>query len=185
MKNKIISGLSILALVIGGYLFLLSRETPQEAKAGTLIRSADVLGTGTSTTATYKFTATQSTTTSNVIVAGNGIDIVDLMIYPIYASSTAHLSFEILTSSVPRCAQVTGTNVGWVDALSPVTNPTAPLTNTIITTGSSTVGFAPRTNVAEGKRFQITNFNANCMKLFVGGKDVNVYIQANLKTLSF
>lgn len=182
MNNKIKIGIAILATSLTILIVLFAIEKPaQNANAGTIIATRDVLGTGTTTSATYKFTSSQSTTTSNIIVTGQNTDIVDLMIYPIYASSTAHVSFEVLSSSVPHCT--TGaTNSGWVDALSNAATVSAGNT-AVITTASSTVGFVPKGQT--GKRFQITNFNANCMKLYVGGVNVNLYIQANLKSMSF
>lgn len=180
MKNKIISGLSILALVIGGYLFVLSQQEVKDAKAGTLIRSANVIGTGTSTSGTYNFNSTAATT-SAVIVLGGETDIVDLMIYPESASSTAHLTLQVLTTSLSRCASAVTNDREWTDAL--LTNtPTAAVTT--IANSTSTISWVP-TATAFAKRVQLTNVNANCMKVYVGGKSVNTYIQANLKTLSF
>ena len=182
MKNKLIIGTGLILTVLGLYLVLLSRQPTEDAKAGTLLRTVDVIGTGTSTTATYKFRASAATTTSSVIVLGQNTDTVDFLIYSRYASTTAHVSIEVLESSLPKCAQTGASHTEFADAIS--TNSTSGGTTKIVA-ATSTVEWLPSGLGLVAKKYQIKDVNAHCLKVNVGGTNTNVYIQANLKSLSF
>lgn len=181
MRNKLIIGIGLSLTILGLYLVFLSQQPAKDARAGTIIRTVNVIGTATTTAGTTNFPLAPATTTSSDILLGGNVDIVDLDIYPESASSTSHFNMQILKSSNPRCAQ-TGGNEDWVDAIS--SNSVA--TNiTTLATGTSTVIVTNATGLGGGKKYQLTNVNAHCLRVVVGAQSVNLYIQGILKTLSF
>lgn len=179
-KQKFVVGATLYFAVIGFALVLLLNKVPEKARAGAIVRTVNVLGTGTSTSGTYNFGAV-ATTTSSVIVIGDEADTVDFEIYPESASSTAHVNIAVLKTTLDRCGTTGADLQDYVDAISRSAT-TANLTT--ISAGTSTIGWAPIVNSETGKTFQITNMNAYCMKVFVGGQAVNVYIRGVLKTLN-
>lgn len=182
MKNKILIGVSIIALSLSFFAFLLLNKPADEAKAGTITKIVDFLGTGTSTAGTVNFNTTAATNTPSVVILGDNTDTVDLEFYPESASSTAHVSVQVLTSSLNRCATSGANNQDWVDALSFTTTASGVST---VTSATSTVSWIPVTSSDKGMKYQITNVNAYCMKIYVGAKSVNLYGRAILKSLSF
>lgn len=178
MRNKLLVGMGLILTVLGIYLVILSQQEPKDANAGTIIRTVDILGTGTTTAGTYNFGATAATTTSSAIVLGSNVDIVDFDIHTESASTTAHVGLQILESSLPECA-LAGPADDYVDAIA--LNTTSGKVTTI-TTGTSTILWSA---VGGSTHYQLKDVNAHCMKVVVGGKDVNLYIRANLKTNSF
>ena len=176
MKKKILIGVGVVTLSLFLALVLTVKKEPKDARAGTVIRRVNVLGTSTSTPQNFNAHATSSAT----IVVGGQTDIVDLYFYPEFASSTAHVSFQVFASSHDRCGVSTAAGQGsYHDYLS--TN-TVSGNVTTINTATSTVSW---NTPVQGKIYRLTNVNADCLKVFVGGTSVNLYVQAVLKTLSF
>lgn len=175
MRNKLFIGTGLILTVLGLYLVILSQQKPKDAEAGTITRTVDILGTGTSSVGTYNFGAAATTTV--LVVLGSQVDTVDFDIYPQMASSTAHVGIQVAKSSLSRCG-ASGASSDYVDA---ITTTTVSGSKTTITSGTSTVQWVP----SGGTKYQLTNVNAYCLKVDIGGQDVNLYIQANLKSLSF
>ena len=178
-----------MVLVGGLYAFFLSRQEVKEAQGGSIIRTANFLGTGTSSIASSHFGA-PATTTSNIVNIGSQIDTLDLDLYSIDASTTPSVNIHILKSSLPRCAVTNGIGQNeWVDALSYDDGATGK-TVTIDTT-TSTIRWIPvakagqSSNWVQAKKYQLTNLNAYCVKLIVAASSSNMYIQGTLKSLSF
>lgn len=172
MKNKLLTGIGIVTLVLGFYLILISNEQPKEASAGNTVRRVNVFGTGTTTPQNVS-SAAAGTTTSTFILGGS-IDTVDLLFYPENASTTAHVGLQVLISSDDDCATTDASEGSFVDALTTVSSG-------VITQATTTIQWVPN---GTGKKYQLTNVNANCMRILLGQEDVNIYLQAVLKTLS-
>ncbi len=184
MRNKLIIGTGLILTVLGIYLVLLSQQPTEDAKAGQIVRIANVFGTATSSL--QHFGTTQSTTTPVILSLNDGIDIIDFDIYTNSASTTNNINIQVLKSSLPRCAQTSGNNQGWVDAIS--TNAVSGDLTTI-TAATSTIAYQVPSALGgqgvAGKKYQLTNVNARCLKVYMGGTGVGVYMQAIMKTLSF
>lgn len=180
MRNKILLGLGVASLIFGALFFLLNEE-PQDVKAGTITRKVDVIGTGTSTAGTTNYNA--AATSTGTFIVGPGTDTVDLVFYHESASSTSHVNVQVLASTLDRCAvsDAVDANSDWVDAIS---NNSVSGNVTTLNSATSSVSWIP-TTASYGKIYRLTNVNANCFKVEVGGKSVNLYVQAVLKTLSF
>ena len=161
-------------------IVLLLTQPAQEVKSESVGRKVDVLGTGTSTSGTYNFVATAATT-SVLLLLGDDADIIDFDIYPESASSTAHVGIQVLKSNLDNCSQTGGVLQDWADMNQ--TSATAHIVT--LTQATTTYAWIPSATSERGASFQLTNFNSNCAKVFVGGEDVNVYIQATIKSLSF
>ena len=173
--------LAIIVVILLGItiaIFLTVNKDVKQAGAGTIVRRVDVLGSGTSTAGTYNFNA--HATTSATIIVGGQTDIVDLYVFPESASSTAHLSVQFFGSSHSRCGATGAVGQGsFHDYLSK--NAVSGEVTTI-NPATSTVSW---TTPTQGKVYRLTDVNVDCLKVFVGGTAVNVYMQAVLKTLSF
>lgn len=173
MKNKLLVGTGLILTVLGIYLVILSQQQPKDAEAGTIIRTANLFGTG--TTSPQNVPSAAAGTTTATFVIGGGVDIIDLFLYPENASTTAHIGFQVLVSSDTACATTGASEGSYVDALTAVSS-------NVITQATTTVQWVP---IGTGKKYQITNVNAHCMRVLLGQEDVNMYVQAILKTLSF
>ncbi|KKR45473.1 MAG: hypothetical protein UT82_C0028G0005 [Parcubacteria group bacterium GW2011_GWB1_40_14] len=172
--KKILAVIGALA-VFSIAVFVVSQQ-PQGASGFSVVKRVDILGTGTSTAGTYNFGA--AATTSVLFTPTESTDTLDFDIYSESASSSAHLGIQILQSSLAKCNATGGNNQNWVDSKQIITA-TAHI-NTL-TQATTTYQWIPSTRLTGG-HIQLTNVNAQCMKIYVGGASVNVYIQAVLKS---
>ncbi len=167
------------AVFVAGFSYL---NTPQEAVGYSRIIGTDnILGTGTSTPKTYNFGAAAATTSPSIVRITEATDIYDIDLYPESASSSAHVNVQIGKSSLPRCSNASA-NVLWVDANTQIAASAASLT---LQTGTTTWYWKPVASSPMGARIQLTNLNTDCLKFYVGGQSVNLYIQGTRKALSF
>jgi len=177
-KLYTVIGVITVSLILFGVL-LYSQKPVDEVKAGTIVRTINVVGTGTSTPLNVEV-ATFATSTGNIFIIGQQVDTIDFDIYAEDASSTASVTLHIFKSSLAKCGKTGGVDE-WIDAIS--INSVAGAVTTL-NAATSTLRWAPPENdgLDFGKKFQLTDLNAFCLRVDVGREDVNLYIQATLKS---
>jgi len=134
----------------------------------------DVIGTA---AAPYRFSAdavatvggSYSTTTGTIYV-GNDVNVLDLNINAIEASSTMDVILMVESSNDASCVDNSGIN--WVDAI-----PTTSTLKTVTTTIPFT--FA----AGHGGKYQITNWNGLCARVSLGSASSTIWVSASKQSL--
>jgi len=132
----------------------------------------NVVGTA---AAPYRFSADAAasaySTTTGTIYVGNDVNVLDLNIHAIEASSTMDVILMVEQSNDASCVD-NGSSINWVDA-DPGTSTQESATTT------HPFGLA----AGHGGKLQITNWNGLCARVSVGSASSTIWISASKQSL--
>ena len=133
----------------------------------------NVIGTA---SAPYRFSTGETgdpySTTTEVIYVGNDVNVLDLNVHSIEASSTPDVILMVESSNDASCVD-NGSSIKWVDA-DPGT----------ATQESATTTFPFGLAAGHGAKHQITNWNGLCARVSVGSASSTVWISASKQSLN-
>uniref|UniRef100_A0A6H1ZF09 Uncharacterized protein n=1 Tax=viral metagenome TaxID=1070528 RepID=A0A6H1ZF09_9ZZZZ len=133
----------------------------------------NVIGTA---AAPYRFSADAAasaySTTTGTIYVGNDVNVLDININTIEASSTMDVILMVESSNDASCVD-NGSSIKWVDA-DPGT----------ATQESATTTFPFGLAAGHGAKHQITNWNGLCARVSVGSASSTVWVSASKQSLN-
>ena len=137
----------------------------------------DVIGTS---AAPYRFSAdaaaSRFSTTTGTIYVGNDVNVLDLNINVVEATTTSDVILMVESSNDAGCTTTTADGISgikWVDA-SP--------TDTTLKTATTTYPFS--LDAGHGGKYQLTNWNGLCARISLGSASSTVWVSASKQALN-